>query len=104
MLQSLDTGVSTWLPWIICARVSTCAAMPEKTKNSRAFELSGTCFSSSAPKSPAAVTVRCARAPAGRGRGTMAGAMQYHHADYDEALATANPDRDVQQPQRIWPR
>ncbi len=26
--------------------------------------------------------------------------VQYHHADYDEALATANPDRDVQQPQQ----
>ena len=24
--------------------------------------------------------------------------VQYHHADYDEALATANPDRDVAQP------
>ena len=26
--------------------------------------------------------------------------VQYHHADYDEALAAANPDRDVQQPQQ----
>ncbi|WP_079436390.1 preprotein translocase subunit SecA [Zoogloea sp. LCSB751] len=25
--------------------------------------------------------------------------VQYHHADYDEALAVANPDRDVAQPQ-----
>ena len=25
--------------------------------------------------------------------------VQYHHADYDEALATANPDRDTAQPQ-----
>ena len=25
--------------------------------------------------------------------------VQYHHADYDEALATANPDRDVNQPE-----
>jgi preprotein translocase subunit SecA len=24
--------------------------------------------------------------------------VQYHHADYDEALATANPGRDVAQP------
>ena len=24
--------------------------------------------------------------------------VQYHHADYDEALATANPDADRQQP------
>jgi len=24
--------------------------------------------------------------------------VQYHHADYDEALATANPDRETPQP------
>jgi preprotein translocase subunit SecA len=25
--------------------------------------------------------------------------VQYHHADYEEALATANPDREVAQPE-----
>ncbi|KAB2968666.1 preprotein translocase subunit SecA [Zoogloea sp.] len=31
--------------------------------------------------------------------------VQYHHADYDEALAAANPDRDTQQPvQNLAPK